>query len=849
MDSSFSYAVSYLRGRDEAWVGRFLDDLDRRLRAASPVRFLRWPALGPAGSGSAPGGAGGTATASRALAEADRVLVLCSPAYFAEGPADADWAVLAHRASLERARGRAGSGSVLPLLWEPIPQRLPDAVAEADTFTAAQPPEYRSLGLALMTMQAARHRAALDQVLDNLTQRLTAAPAAAGPVPVADLPDVLPQALASDDARFTALFRAQAAEPGPYGRPPRSPDREVRWREGGADRRTAFAELATAGRRLLLLGPAGAGRSRQLAALTHAIVRRDDGDVPWDCRLAFRVPAASGALPAPDGIVAVAAPALAAREPAGWAARQLRAGHALLTVEGLDRAPHHLRTAAWEWLLRMVGLFPQAAFVVETNGTSVPWHRVAAGAFTPVTLQPLAPEQRVAVPDLRTAKASSDNGSSGGLAEDGSAAEQSRTGPGTGPGTGAEPADADAARPGRTVTGTTESAAPGGSSSGSDGGDPLLRDVAAWPGAAEAVRLRASGVYGQTGAGGRIEVLRAAVTANWRPDTEAANSRTRVRDSVLRAAAGGLAAATLEVAGPVPQEAALDALDGLRDGGAAGVPPDRLLSQLADDAGLLYAPRPGSVAFATEAVRNLLTAEYLAAHPGANAVRLLAAHAARTGSADLALLIEEVQALSAGGPAAAAAAPGLLAHGGTGRRLTAEPLPAVTARTPLVVVHTLDELLRLAGGPAVPELRCEGRLLTVPPPGSASRSGPRLAAALAAVPGLRSLVIADHPRLRAVPDLACCTALRSLRLVGCPALRDLSAVARSALMFLSIDPCRDAIDLGPLRDARWLRRVELRSAGAPPGTPPRVVRLGRTEVRRYEAADRSAEPPARLSRA
>lgn len=837
MRSNFSYAVSYLRGRDEAWVARFLADLERRLDAMSPVRFTRRPADGAAD------------TASGGLAEADVVLVLCSPAYFAEGPADADWAVLAHRTSLEHARGRTGAGTVLPLLWEPIAQRLPDAVAEADTFSAGQPPEYRTLGLALLTMQAARHRAVLDQVLDNLTRRMVAAvPADAGPVAPADLPDVLPQALASDDSRFTALFRAQASGPGPYGSPPRSPERAVRWREGAAERRAACAELAAVGRRLLLVGPAGSGRSRELGALAHRILSRG-GPGPWECRVAFRIPAATGALPSPDGIVSVAAPALASHEPAGWAARQLRAGTALLAVEGLDRAPQHLRASAWEWLLRTAETFPRAAFVVETNGTSVPWHRV--GAFTPVLLEPLAPADRLRLPGL------------GSPAQSGTAAS-GRQGPA---GTDADRARSESAD---SAAGMETSAAdqPRAAQSGAAG--DLLHDVAAWPGAAQAVRRAAGALPGR---GGRARVLRAAVAANWRPDSEAANSRTRVRDSVLRAAAGGLAAATLaagpesrphQPAGPGPAGrtgasaasdlpvppappvltigTALDALDGLRAGGAAGVPPDRILAQLADEAGLLYAPEPGAVAFTTDAVRYLLAAEHLVAHPGPAGDRLLAAHTARTGSDELALLVAELSV----GRTSLPNVPGLLEHAVTGRRLTADPLPSAVPDATPVVVRSLDELLRLAGGPAVPELWCQGPLDARP--GSGAQPGTPdaglaggLESALAAVPGLRSLVIADHPGLKAVPELGRCAALRSLRLVNCPGVLDVEAVARSGLMFLSVDPWRESFDLAPLGRSRWLRRVELGTAGAPPGAPAHALRLGRAEVRRSAAAGPAAD--------
>ncbi|MEU1619496.1 large ATP-binding protein [Streptomyces sp. NPDC005722] len=741
--------MSYLHGRDEAWVARFLDDLDRRL-GSSPVRFVRTPADGARGPGS-PG-----------VATADRVLVLCSPAYFSEGPADADWAMLAHRTSLDRARGAPESGIVLPLLWEPVPQRMPAVVAEADTFTAGQPPQYRTHGLALMTMQAARHRAALDEVLGNLTRWLTTdAPGGSGPAPE-DIPAELPPALASDDARFTGLYRGllTGTTSGANGGHPLG--RRLSWQDGPSRRHTPSGEPAAAGRRLLLIGPAGSGRSAVLGHLADRVAA-GPGGAPWGCQVAFTLRADAGGLPSPDGIVQAAAPSLAAREPAGWSARQLRAGRALLAVHGLDRAPVHMRPAAWEWLLRTAERYPDAVILVEANGSSVPWHRID-GVFTPVLLEPLDRAEREAL-----------------LA-------------------GGDPL---AVTPG------------GGPALASVADDPLLADAVRWPSAAVAVRhaARAAGERGPD----RMDLLRAAVAAVWRPDREAAHTRTRVRDSVLRAAAGGLAAATLGAGdAPLPAGTALDALYGLGTPGLTGtVPPDRLLSQLADEAGILFSPAPATIAFAGDSVRQYLAAEHLAAHPGPAGDAVLAGHVERTGSSGLARLVAELSAARKSLPEV----PGLLEHGATGRRLTAGAAPGRPPAGPLLV-RSAGELAGLAErGETAPEVWCRGPLGD-------------LGAALAGIPGLRSLVISDHPEMTAVPDLSGCASLRSLRLADCPRLHDLSSLGGSPVMFLTIAPWHPSLDLRPLRDAAWLRRIDLVTAGAPGGAETvRAPRVGRADVR------------------
>ncbi|EDY56434.2 large ATP-binding protein, partial [Streptomyces sp. SID5470] len=109
----------------------------------------------------------------------------------------------------------------------------------------------------------------------------------------------------------------------------------------------------------------------------------------------------------------------------------------------------------------------------------------------------------------------------------------------------------------------------------------------------------------------------------------------------------------------------------------------------------------------------------------------------------------------------------------------------------------------LRAGTAVPELRCSGTV-------------DGLAEALPRLPGLRSLVLSDDPSLVALPELAGCRSLRSLRLLRCPNLRDLTALESSAVMFLDIDPWPNLPVPDDLRRTRWLSRVDLVTGGPRP---------------------------------
>nr|WSY54235.1 large ATP-binding protein [Streptomyces sp. NBC_00886] len=785
----YRYAVSYAHGRDEAWVARFLDELRRRLETPDGPRFRRLvpPSLPPGGR-----------EGSYGVESAHIVLALCSPAYFNEGPAQYDWAVLALRRSLGQARTGVTPQTALPLVWEPLDRRLPGPVATADDFSADQPPEYRSLGLALMTMQAPRYRGALDRVLDSIVARMTAMAQAAAPAPELDdrFAGEAPDALSAEDAAFTERFRKELAPVlpampvartlnarGPVAALGLGPDGSV----SPPERVLAAELLPELGRRILLVGPPGAGHSTELArlagrALDDMVQGRTGADgAPWGCRIPFVLSARSGALPRLDGMVPALAPPAAPQEPAGWAARQLRSGRAFLAVDDLDAVPAGNRAAVWEWLLHLLRTHPQAPCVIATNGTGVPWDQLG-DAFRVADLGPLPPD------GVRT------------LLDSLVATSPDR----------------------RALTALLRQLDT----------DPLLRGVVGRPAAAAAL-LRAA--TGRPGPVPRHRLLRAGVSAVWRrtreesagPSSPAVSvpglAADQLPDSVLRAASGRLAVAALGLdSSRIPLRTALSAL---RDPGASdAASPERLLAALADRAGVVFRPGPDTAAFPGPEVRTFLAAHHLAHAPGADTDELLGRHP----SAELGELLAELRTAEAGTGTPRSV---LATTGGPPRRLSAAgppPRPAVR-RAGARSSAELRALLR--AGTAVAELRCTG-----PVDG--------LAEALPQLPGLRSLVLADDPSLAALPELSGCRSLRSLRVLRCPNLRDLTALESSTVMFLGIDPWPDLPVPAGLRRAPWLSRVDLvtggsgvRSAGTPdvvaqPGTVlPEALELPEVRIR------------------
>ncbi|MEU1271236.1 large ATP-binding protein, partial [Streptomyces sp. NPDC005799] len=308
-------------------------------------------------------------------------------------------------------------------------------------------------------------------------------------------------------------------------------------------------------------------------------------------------------------------------------------------------------------------------------------------------------------------------------------------------------------------------------------------------------------------------LLRAGVSAAWRraPEEPAGYSdpavpglaARQVPDSVLRAASGRLAVATLGVdASRVPLRTALSAL---RDPGASdAASPERLLAALADRAGVVFRPGPDTVAFPGPEVRTFLAAHHLAHAPGTSPDELLARHP----SPELHELLDELRAAESdqGTARSVLAPPGRLP-----RRLSAlGPRPRPAERRVRVRSSAQVRALLRAGTP-VPELCCSGRV-------------DGLAELLPRLPGLRSLVLTDDPELVALPALTGCRSLRSVRIARCPNLLDLTALESSPVMFLDIDPWPDLPLPEGLRRAPWLSRVDVttgvRRALAPEPTAP-----------------------------
>ncbi|MFJ9690702.1 NACHT domain-containing protein [Kitasatospora sp. NPDC101183] len=97
-----------------------------------------------------------------------------------------------------------------------------------------------------------------------------------------------------------------------------------------------------------------------------------------------------GQLPGPEDLLASVARPLVSVQPAGWADRVLLSGRALLLVDGLDEVPQEQRARAREWLAELLAAYPHARVLATTRPSAVPEGWLADYEFDELTVRPMS---------------------------------------------------------------------------------------------------------------------------------------------------------------------------------------------------------------------------------------------------------------------------------------------------------------------------------------------------------------------------------------------------------------------------------------------------------------------------
>ncbi|MER7046054.1 NACHT domain-containing protein [Streptomyces jumonjinensis] len=160
------------------------------------------------------------------------------------------------------------------------------------------------------------------------------------------------------------------------------------------------AERALAGRdKVLLRGGAGSGKTTLVQWLAVAAARQDYDELGEHLthligRLPFVLPLRriirDGLPPTPDDFLRAVRSAVAGAQPDGWADRVLRAGRALLLVDGIDEIPRREREETRRWLRELMGEFPGNLWLVTARSSAVGEDWLAGDGFTELTLSPMS---------------------------------------------------------------------------------------------------------------------------------------------------------------------------------------------------------------------------------------------------------------------------------------------------------------------------------------------------------------------------------------------------------------------------------------------------------------------------
>jgi hypothetical protein len=148
-------------------------------------------------------------------------------------------------------------------------------------------------------------------------------------------------------------------------------------------------------RRALVIGNAGSGKTTLLQWLAVRSARGDFSSslTGWNDAVPFFIPLrryVGGTLPAPEEFPLAVGRNVAHEMPGGWVHGLLRAGRALVLLDGVDEMPEGQREQMRSWLGGLIGDFPGTRYVVSSRPTAIAEGWLEEFGFAAFELQPMS---------------------------------------------------------------------------------------------------------------------------------------------------------------------------------------------------------------------------------------------------------------------------------------------------------------------------------------------------------------------------------------------------------------------------------------------------------------------------
>ncbi|HXM57730.1 MAG TPA: NACHT domain-containing protein [Candidatus Dormibacteraeota bacterium] len=161
---------------------------------------------------------------------------------------------------------------------------------------------------------------------------------------------------------------------------------------GDDDALTVSADAALDAERLFIRGEAGSGKTTLLQWIAVRCAARDRPGRPDLVPFLVRLRHYAGRdLPTPERFLEDVGRHISDEMPPQWVHGLLRAGRAIVLIDGVDELPEDRRHQTRSWLRELVTTFPRSRYVVTSRPAAVDASWLVGEAFTAAELLPMGP--------------------------------------------------------------------------------------------------------------------------------------------------------------------------------------------------------------------------------------------------------------------------------------------------------------------------------------------------------------------------------------------------------------------------------------------------------------------------